>query len=606
MIRVSDYIIQEIAKYTNRVFLVTGGGAMHLNDAIGRNKNVEYVCMHHEQSCAIAAESYSRITGKLGVVNVTSGPGGINAINGVFGAWVDSIPMLVVSGQVKRETCVSTYGLTGKLRQLGDQEADIINMVDGITKYAVFVNDPLKIRYHVEKAIYLALNGRPGPCWLDIPIDVQASLIDPEKLGGYDNAEDELQFNEPEITEQINSLITLISEAERPVVYAGSGIHHSKTYEQFFKLIDLLGIPVVTAWNSNDLLPDSHPLYAGRPGIIGNRAGNFTVQNADLLLVLGSRLNIRLVSYNWENFARNAYKVCVDIDSIEMEKPTCRFDMKINTDLRLFFKLFLKQAGNTNFPARQDWVNWCKERVAKYPVCLPEYWSLPDLVNPYCFVDEMSKHLKEDEVVVCADGTACVVTFQGVRVKKGQRIFHNSGCASMGYDLPAAVGAYYSGPKTNRIICIAGDGSIMMNIQELQTIGGGKLPLQIFVFNNKGYHSIRQTQHNFFKDNIVGCGLDSGLSFPDFEKIAAAFDLGYFSIKNHDELKANLGTIMGGDMPFICEVFLTLDQEFSPKLSSKKLDNGTMISSPLEDMYPFLPADELQSNMLKSIKIHNN
>jgi acetolactate synthase-1/2/3 large subunit len=605
MIRVSDYIVEQIAKYTDHVFLVTGGGAMHLNDAIGRNKAIKYICLHHEQSCAIAAESYSRITGKLGVVNVTSGPGGINTLNGVFGAWVDSIPMLIVSGQVKRETCVSTYGLTGQLRQLGDQEADVISMVNSITKYAVFVNDPLKIKYHVEKAIYLALNGRRGPCWLDIPIDVQATLIDPEKLEGYQPIEDEIQFNDAEISTQIRELVKLVSSAERPVVYAGSGIHHSKTYEAFFRFIQLLGVPVVTAWNSNDLLTDDHPLYAGRPGIIGNRAGNFTVQNSDLLIVLGSRLNIRLVSYNWDNFARDAYKVCIDIDAIEMEKPTCKFDMKIHADLKLFFQLFLNQTKGTTFPPKTWWLNWCKTKVEKYPVCLPQYWDLKDAVNPYCFVEELSDHLKENELVVCADGTACVVTFQGVKVKKGQRIFHNSGCASMGYDLPAAIGAYYTNPDTNRVICIAGDGSVMMNIQELQTIGGNKLPIQIFILNNKGYHSIRQTQHNFFKDNIVGCGLDSGLTFPDFEKIALAFGMPYYAIDNHDELKAELGSIVGSNGPFICEVFLTLDQEFSPKLSSKKLDDGTMISSPLEDMYPFLDAEELQSNMLIPTKINN-
>lgn len=597
MIRVSDYIIGEVAKYTDKVFLVTGGGAMHLNDAIGRNHDIQYICLHHEQSCAIAAESYARLSGKLGVINVTSGPGGINAMNGVFGGWVDSIPMLIVSGQVKRETCIGTYNLTGTLRQLGDQEADIINMIDGITKFSVFVDDPLKIKYYTEKAIYLALSGRPGPCWLDIPIDVQATLIDPEALEGYDVAEDEIKFDRADIANKIKEVVKLIAKAERPVIYAGSGIHHSRTYSGFFRFIDTLGVPVVTAWNSNDLLPDDHPLYAGRPGIIGNRPGNFAVQNSDLVVVLGSRLNIRLVSYNWENFARYAYKVCVDVDPAEMEKPTCKFDMKIHADLRVFFEIFLEEVKEKLTP-KQWWIDWCKDKLAKYAVCLPEYWELKELVNPYCFVDEMSKHLKEDEIVVCADGTACVVTFQGVVVKKGQRIFHNSGCASMGYELPAAIGAYYSKPGLKRVICIAGDGSIMMNLQELQTIGGNNLPIQVIIFNNKGYHSIRQTQHNFFKDNIVGCGLDSGLTFPNFEKLAHAFNLNYYSVKNHDELKANLGNIMGDMKPFICEVFLTLDQEFSPKLSSKKLPDGKMISSPLEDMYPFLPTEELKSNML--------
>lgn len=598
MIRLADYVFDEVSKYTDCIFLITGGGAMHLNDAIGRNSNLKYVCCHHEQAAAMAAESYSRVSGKLGTVNVTTGPGGINALNGVFGAWVDSIPMLVISGQVKRETCMQTYGLNEKLRQLGDQEADIISIVDSVTKYSAFIDDPQKIKYHLEKAIYLAMNGRPGPCWLDIPIDVQSSLISPDELAGYNPTEDMVELEEEAIKKDINKLISLIQKSERPVVYAGHGIHISRTYQVFFDFIDLLQIPVVTAWNSNDLLPDDHPLYAGRPGIIGNRAGNFTVQNADLLIVLGSRLNIRLVSYNWENFARCAYKVGVDIDANELNKPTCNFDLKITSDLSLFFKLFLEQAADVIFNVKVDWLNWCKERVTKYPVCLPEYWNISNFVNPYCFVDEFSNYLGEDEIVVCADGTACVATFQGIKVKKGQRIFHNSGCASMGYDLPAAIGAYFGKPGAERILCIAGDGSIMMNLQELQTISGNDLPIQIFILNNKGYHSIRQTQHNFFKDNIIGCGIDSGLNFPQFEKVAAAFDFKYFAIKNHDELRSGLRDIMAVKGSFICEVFLYLAQEFSPKLSSKKLANGTMVSPPLEDMYPFLSVEELASNMI--------
>jgi len=597
-IRLADYLFEVISNYTDRVFLVTGGGAMHLNDAIGRNKKLKYICCHHEQSCSMAAEAYSRVSGKLGIVNVTTGPGGINALNGVFGAWVDSVPMLIISGQVKRETCMSTYGLVGKLRQLGDQEADIISMVKGITKYASFVKDPSQIKYEIERAIYLALSGRPGPCWLDIPIDVQSTMIDPEKLSSYNSNHDELVLAETDITVDIRALINRLKNAERPVVYAGHGIHLSKTNQEFIEFIEFLNIPVVPAWNSNDLLPDEHPLYAGRPGIIGNRTGNFTVQNSDLLIVLGSRLNIRLVSYNWNNFAPKAFKVGVDIDEVELNKPTCRFDLKIVSDLSQFFKLFKKERLNFKPKNNEGWLAWCKERLEKYPVCLPEYWNLKENVNPYCFVEELSRHLKEDEVVVCADGTACVVTFQGIKIRKGQRVFHNSGCASMGYDLPASIGAYLGKLDAERIICIAGDGSIMMNLQELETISSNRFPIQIFILNNKGYHSIRQTQHNFFKDNIIGCGTDSGLSFPSFEKIAYAFNFPYFSIKSHQDLKSNLKSIMSAKGAFICEVFLDLHQEFSPKLSSKKLEDGSMISSPLEDMYPFLSATELKLNMI--------
>jgi acetolactate synthase-1/2/3 large subunit len=601
MIRLADYVFNVASEYTDKIFLVTGGGAMHLNDAIGRNPKLKYVCCHHEQAASIAAEAYSRISGKLGLINVTTGPGGINALNGVFGAWTDSIPMLVVSGQVKRETTLQMNNLIGTLRQLGDQEADIISMVKGITKYSVFVDDPQSIRYHVEKAIYLALNGRPGPCWLDIPIDVQAAMIDPDTQEGY-TPEEEPSTDSVKLQSQIQELIEKIQQAERPVIYAGGGIHLSQTYDVFFKVIEKLQIPVVTAWNSNDLLPDAHPLYAGRPGIVGNRPGNFTVQNADLLIVLGSRLNIRLVSYNWENFARYAYKVGVDIDINELNKPTCKFDLKIQADLRVFFSEFLKASENVSFKSKAEWLAWCKARVEKYPVCLPEYWEQTEDVNPYCFIDELSKHLVENDVVACADGTACVSTFQGIRVQPGQRIFHNSGCASMGYDLPAAIGAYFANEKAERVICIAGDGSIMMNLQELQTIAGNGLPIQIYILNNKGYHSIRQTQHNFFSDNIIGCGTESGLNFPDFEKLAYAFNLPYFSVKNHEELKGKLKDITGTRGAFICEIMLNLEQQFSPKLSSKKLDDGRMVSSPLEDMFPFLSTEELQSNMIVPTK----
>lgn len=598
MIRVADYVFQKIAEYTEYVFLVTGGGAMHLNDAIGRTKGLKYICHHHEQACSIAAEAYSRVSGRLGVLNVTSGPGGINALNGVFGGWVDSISMLVVSGQVKRGTVMQTYGLENKLRQLGDQEADIIRMVQGITKYSVFVDDAATIRYHLEKALYLALNGRRGPVWIDIPIDVQGALIDPMELEGYTDPGPDMDSSRQVLGPLINNLIERVITAKRPVVYAGHGIHLSKTYSYFFKFIEMLKIPVVTAWNSNDLLPDDHELYAGRPGIIGNRAGNFTVQNSDLLIVLGSRLNIRLVSYNWENFARDAYKIGIDIDEAELNKPTCKYDLKIVAGLEDFFEAFFEEAKNIAFPPKEHWLNWCKERVKNYPVCLPEYWLKKEYVNPYCFVDEISNYMNEGEVVVCADGTACVTMFQGVKVKRNQRIFHNSGGATMGYDLPAAIGAYFGNNKPERIICVAGDGSIMMNLQELQTIAGNNIPIQIFLLNNKGYHSIRQTQHNFFRDNIIGCGTESGLNFPSFEKLAYAFDLPYYSIKNHADLKQHLGDIMSNSGALICEVFLDLAQEFSPKLSSKKLDDGSMISPPLEDMYPFLSKEELESNMI--------
>jgi len=593
--RIADYIAEKLSKVSRNCYMVTGGGAMHLNDAFGKSK-LKVIYCHHEQACSMAAEAEARINRIPAVVNVTTGPGGINAINGVFGAFTDSIPMIVVSGQVKRETLVRTYSTPW--RQLGDQEVDIIKMVEGVTKYSICVTDPETIRYHLEKAIFLAVNGRPGPVWLDIPIDLQGMDINPDDLKGF-NPNEVDTIDESEVNVLVSDLINIIKKSERPVFYIGSGVHISGTQDLFLQIANKLNIPVVTAWNSNDLIEDENPLYVGRGGSIGNRSGNFVLQSADLLIVLGSRLNIRLVSYNWSSFAPNAFKVGVDIDENELDKPTCSFDLKIHSSLEYFLTAFNKEIDvkSNSFPDYSNWINWGKERLLKYPVCLDEYWNNKETVNPYCFVDTLFDNLKDNDTVVCADGTACVVTFQGMKVKTGQRVFHNSGCASMGYELPAAIGAVNAYKNKDRVICVAGDGSIMMNLQELQTISGNNYPIQIFILNNKGYHSIRQTQRNFFSDNIVGCGTDSGLTFPIFEKVAIAFDFPYFEIKNHRDLIDILPKIINLKGRFICEVHLDLEQHFSPKLSSKKLEDGSMVTSPLNDMWPFLSEEELKTNI---------
>jgi acetolactate synthase-1/2/3 large subunit len=472
-------------------------------------------------------------------------------------------------------------------------------MVKGITKYAVLIDDPSTLRYHLERALHLALQGRPGPVWLDIPIDVQGSKIEPSKLKGYDPKEDKIHYQTEYLEKSVAQIAKRLVTAKRPVIYAGTGIHLSGQYDLFLKLAGRLGVPVVGAWNSNDLLPSGHPSYAGRPGSLGDRAGNFTVQNCDFLLILGCRLNIRLISYNWENFAPGAYKVMVDVDEVELKKPTLNIDLPIHADLRDFLPLF--SASLKDWPPKHaDWLAWCKARVKRYPVVLPEYWESTSRVNPYCFMDRLSKHLEDGEVIACGDGTACVTAFQAMIIRKGQRLFTNSGCASMGYDLPAAIGAAEALPHKKRIICLAGDGSIMMNLQELQTIVGRGLPLKIFVLNNSGYHSIRQTQGNFFPDNIVGCGTDSGLSFPDFMKVAAAFGIGYQCCWKHDELDEVIKGTLSLEGPVICEIMLDLAQAFAPKLSSCKLEDGRMVSASLENMSPFLDKKELQSNIVSS------
>jgi acetolactate synthase-1/2/3 large subunit len=576
--------------------MVTGGGAMHLNDAFGRSRNLRVVCCHHEQACAMAAESFSRLTGQWAAVNVTSGPGGINAINGVFGAWVDSLPMVVISGQVRRDTCLYRYGLIGKLRQLGDQEADIVGMVKGITKYAVTIDDPQSIRYHLERAIHLARSGRPGPCWIDVPVDVQGSKIDPDHVEGYDPVEDAIRWETTNLPAACDQLLARLREARRPVIYAGSGVRISGAHEQFLALVDQLGIPVVTAFNSHDLLWNDHPLFVGRPGTLGDRPGNFAVQNADVLLALGCRLNVRQVSYNWPAFARAAYKIAVDIDAEEMRKPTCCIDLPIHADLRDVLPLLLARSRNAPLEPQADWLDWCKRRQARYPAVLPQY-AETDSVNPYCFMEALFQRLPEGEVIVTGDGTACVSAFQTAHVRPGQRLFHNSGCASMGYDLPAAIGAAFARPS-QRIVCLAGDGSIMMNLQELQTIVGYCLPIKIFVLNNGGYHSIRQTQRNFFPDNVIGCGTESGLTFPDFGRVAAAFGLPHARCARHSQLSAAIESTLGVEGPAMCEVMLDLAQPFAPRASSRRLEDGRMVTLPLEDMAPCLSRDELQANMI--------
>lgn len=598
--RLADYVFSSLAdRGIEHVFLVTGGAAMHLNDAIGRNPKIKYVCCHHEQACAMAAEGYFRATGKLAVVQVTAGPGGINALNGVFGAWTDSIPMLVISGQSKRETLMSSTKLS--LRQLGDQEVDIVRMVKGITKYAVQNLDPASIRYDLEKALYLATQGRPGPVWLDIPIDVQGARIDPANLKRFQpSAEDQESAFCAEKENQLRQLLDRMKKAERPVIYTGSGVRLSGQENLLLKLAERLGVPMVAAWNSHDLLPNSHPCYAGRPGSVGDRAGNFTVQNSDFLLILGCRLNIRLISYNWKSFAPHAYKVMVDVDEAEMKKPTLSIDLPIHADLKDFLPAMDKQTRDW-MPRHAAWLAWCRERVKRYSVVLPEYWKLKEKVNPYCFMERLSGAIEDGEVVVCGDGTACVTAFQTIRIRPGMRLFHNSGCASMGYDVPAAIGAAVARPKNKRIICLAGDGSLMMNLQELQTVSGLKLPIKIFILNNTGYHSIRLTQRNFFPDNIVGCGEESGLSFPDFEKVAAAFNLPFRRIGNHGELDDVIRWALTTPEPVLCEVMLDLNQGFAPKLSSRKFEDGRMEAAPLEDMAPFLSREELAENRIRQI-----
>ena len=591
--RVADYIAQRLAEHGIRhVFMVTGGGAMHLNDAFGRNRDLEVICCHHEQACTIAAESHFRLTGQLAAVNVTTGPGGLNTLTGIHGAWTDSLGLIVVSGQVKRETLVAWAGPQG-LRQLGDQEVDIVSVVRPLTKYAALVERPEDVRFHLEKALHLATSGRPGPVWIDVPSDVQGAQIDPDSLRGF---QPEAPIAPPLAT-RIAAFLELLGRAERPVLLPGAGIRIAGAMETFRQFAETLHLPVATAFNAHDLLEDDHPCLVGRPGTVGDRAGNFAVQNADLVVVLGCRLNIRQIGYAWTTWARAAKKVMVDIDPLELVKPTLAIDLPIQADLRAFFEALSAHGLPPMQRAHTDYLAWCRARRERYPVVLARHRAQESPVNPYAFTEALFRHLPEDRIVVTGDGTACVATFQAARLKRGQRLYSNSGCASMGYDLPAAIGACVAS-DWKPVVCLAGDGSLMMNLQELQTLRHHRFPILLVVYNNGGYHSIRQTQTTYFPDSLVGFDPATGVSFPDCADLATTFGLRHVRIDRHAGMDAQIAECLAAPWPLLCEVVLDPAQAFEPKPSSRRLEDGRMVSAPLEDLYPFLDRPELAGNML--------
>ena len=607
--RAADYMAQFLVDHgITDMFSVVGGGAMHLNDAFGHKEGLHVTYNHHEQACAIAAESYARMTGRIAGVCVTTGPGGTNAITGVLGGWTDSIPMLVFSGQVKFTTTIASCPDIN-LRQLGDQEYNIIDSVRPMTKYAVMITDPQMIAYHLEKALYVATHGRPGPCWLDVPLNVQGAPIDEATLCHFDPEHDSVaeggdglptllpqETVEPVSAETMDRFIAMVKEAKRPAIIAGDIVRTLDCYDDFMAAVEKLQIPVCTAWNAHDLMPDDHPLYAGRQGTAGTRGGNFVVQNADLVISLASRLNIRQVSYNWENFAKNAKLVYIDIDEAELKKPTLSVDFPIHADIRDFLrKLNARPETFSEDGHEQGWNQWCRDINAKYPACLPEYRETKSPVNMYVFFDEVSKHLPEGSKIVCGNGAPCMAGFQSVHIKKGTRLYHNSGVAAMGWGLPASVGAAVA-LKGERIICLTGDGSIMMNLQELETVSYNRLNIKVFLINNDGYQSIRITQHNLFDANYCGIDPEHGVGMPKWERVAAAFDLGYMHIDNLDELGTKIDEFLAQPGPGLCEVACGTDQFWAPKLGAKRLPDGSMVSPSLEDMSPFLPPEELAAD----------
>lgn len=637
-VKVSDYIAGRLVEAgISQVFTVTGGGAMHLNDALGHQKGLHCLYNHHEQACAIAAESYARIHNQIAAVCVTTGPGGTNAITGVVGGWLDSIPMLILSGQVRYDTTARWSGLG--IRAMGDQEFDICKAVSCMTKYCEMVIDPLRIRFCLEKALYLAQTGRPGPCWLDIPLNVQGAFVESGELTGFDAADYEAGgtgWKEPsshEILEDqqgkgelrpvrakktdmdtVRAITEKIRQSKRPVLNVGNGVRIAGAHEVLMKVIERLGIPVVTGWNSQDAIYDQHPLYTGRAGGMGDRAGNFAVQNSDLVFSVGSRLSIRQVGYNYQTWARAAYVMVNDVDAEELKKPSVHADMRIHADAKDLLETleaYLEQeqeSGALPMPVfdggkgleGMDWRETCRMWKETYPVVLPKHMNHGDdePANVYALVKELSSRLKEGQITVVGNGSACVAGGHGYMIKKGQRFITNSAIASMGYDLPAAIGACMA-DHSQDIILLTGDGSIQMNLQELQTIIHHQMPIKIFLINNGGYHSIRQTQKNFFGEPLVGIGADShDLSFPDMEKLAWAYGYPYVKACHNRQLGEAIVRTLSMEGPVICEVFVSTDQNFEPKSSAKRLPDGTMVSPPLEDLSPFLPEEEMDRNMI--------
>lgn len=697
-IKVSNYIAQKLVEAgINQAFTVTGGGAMHLNDALGHQPGLRCLYEHHEQACAMAAEAYARIHNKIGLLCVTTGPGGTNAITGVVGGWLDSIPMLILSGQVRYDTTARWSGVG--IRAMGDQEFDITKAIDCMTKYSEMVIDPLRIRFCLEKALYLACSGRPGPAWLDIPLNVQGAFVDTEQLVGFDAADYEAggtgwavhavgmdhtsgapviagaaeqslkaavlsggctdgtvtvvepphairedyagcgekrQVLPPKASRaQAKEIIEKIRCAKRPIWNAGNGIRIAGAHKVFMEVVERLGMPVVTGWNSQDCIYDDHPLYAGRAGGMGDRPGNFAIQNSDLVFSVGSRLSIRQVGYNYQTWARAAYVIVNDVDEEELKKPSVHVDMAVHADAKDLLETMAavlreeygsaadgspetKDGGAAGTPVfdggeglpGMTWNETCRLWREKYPVIQPKHLVQDEdrEANVYALVEALSSRQKENQITVVGNGSACVVGGHAYIIKKGQRFISNSAIASMGYDLPAAIGVCmaahdpeYAGDGMSKedIILLTGDGSIQMNLQELQTIIHHRMPIKIFLINNGGYHSIRQTQKNFFGEPLVGVGVDScDLSFPDMEKLAAAYGYPYAAAHHNGELAGAVEKTLAQEGPAICEVYVTTDQNFEPKSAAKRLSDGTLVSPPLEDLSPFLPDEEMDAMMI--------
>lgn len=593
--RVADYITNKIYEAgAEHVFLITGGMIMHLTDALLQHKEQKFICCHHEQAAAMAAEAYGRATGKLGAVYVTAGPGALNAITGVVGAYVDSSPCIIVAGQSK----VSQAIVKGP-RQFALQGFNNLDLFEKITKYAVILDDIAKVKYEIEKSIYIAKSHRVGPVYIECPIDIQGAYFDPDDYEGFSPPHKQQDVNNfALLTEQVQLVAQAIKKSKRPIIIAGAGIRLSSAVELFHQLIDKTGIPVLTSRLGMDIFPNDHPLFVGRPGLYGDRPANFTIQNCDLFLSIGCRLGIGIVGYDFQHFACNATKIVVDIDEQELNKPSVKPDIAIKADAGIFMTMLMDNLGDYLFN-NMKWLEQTQLWKKKYPVDLPEYINEKDGINSYHFIRVFSEIMPKDAVFVLDTGSCFHVYAQAFNVKFGQRHIITGGLSTMGY-MPGVIGAVVANSGRD-VYCITGDGSLQMNIQELQTIAHNDLPAKIVVFNNNGYLLIRSTQHNFQEGRLIGESSETGVSFPELEKIATAFGIHFIKIAHLDELDDKLDELIRYQGPAICELITPANQLLIPRVASQKLDNGKMLSMPYDDMFPFLSREEYLQNCVYKI-----
>jgi acetolactate synthase-1/2/3 large subunit len=592
--KLSDFVIDFVAKQgVKHIFMLPGGGAMHLNDSLQHSTNLTYVSTLHEQASAMAAETYAKVSGNLGVALVTTGPGGTNAITGLAGAWLDSTPCLFISGQAKRS---DLKGMSG-VRQMGLQEIDIVSVIGPLTKYAVTILDVNTIRYHLEKAVFIARQPRTGPVWIDIPLDVQGATIDPDELPGFDPGSLPHPHEDEDVVAAVAEVIALFNSAERPILLFGNGVRLAGAQTELTMLIEQIGIPVLSTWLSVDMIAYDHALYVGKPGTVAPRGVNFALQNADFLLAIGARLDFTITGYAPDRLAREAKKIMVDIDPAELAKLARYFDLPIRADAGDFLREFLVQKALIRSKDRSPWLVRCREWKSKYPVILPEHRRPDQQTSVYFLSEILSDELADGQLIVSGSSGAGIEIFQhALRLKAGQRLLHTTALGSMGNGVPSAIGAYLAGGG-RPTVCIEGDGSIQMNAQEFETIRRLNLPIKVFVLSNNGYSSIRTSQTRWF-GRLTGADPSSGLTLPDIVKIAKAYGLPTARICDQRNLRAEVRAVLDTPGPMICEVICIPDEARIPSMSSAQRADGSLFSKPIEDLWPFLDRDEFLSNMI--------